>query len=101
MNIDAIAGPVLTTTDDGYDEARRAWNLTADQRPDVVAYASDASDVVAAVRHARERGLRVAVQGTGHAASSMGDLDGTLLLKTEHMTRIEIDPEAGRARAEA
>jgi FAD binding domain/Berberine and berberine like len=101
MNIDAIAGTLISPADEGYDEARQAWVLTADQRPAAVAYANDAGDVAAAVRLAAERGMRVAVQGTGHGATPMGDLEDTLLLKTTRMTGLEIDPEGRRARAEA
>jgi hypothetical protein len=94
-------GNLLTPEDDGFDSARQAWNLAVDQRPAAVAYAEDAAGVAAAVRAAVERGLRVAVQGTGHAAAPMGDLDGTLLLKTMRMTGLEVDPGARRARVEA
>jgi hypothetical protein len=91
----------LTPEDDGFDSARRAWNLAVDQRPTAVTYAEDAGEVAAAVRLAAQRGLRVAVQGTGHGAGPMGDLDGALLLKTMRMTGIEVDPGARRARVEA
>src|SRR5918998_4940147 len=91
----------LTPADEGFDAARAAWNLAVDQRPAAVAFADDADDVATAVRLAAERGLRVAVQGTGHAAAPMGALDGTLLLKTMRMTGLEVDPGARRARAEA
>jgi FAD binding domain/Berberine and berberine like len=101
MNIDAIAGSVLTPADDGYDEARQAWNLAVDQRPAAVAHANGAGDVAAAVRLAAERGMRVAVQGTGHGAAAMDGLDDTLLLKTARMTGLELDPQARRARVEA
>ena len=97
----SMNGTFLTPEDDGFDSARQAWNLAVDQRPAAVAYAEDAGDVAAAVRLAAERGLRVAVQGTGHAAAPMGDLDGTLLLKTMRMTGLEVDPRARRARVEA
>ena len=46
-------------------------------------------------------GLRVAPQGTGHGAAALGDLDDTILLKTERMRGVTIDPEARSARAEA
>ena len=97
----SLNGNFLTPEDDGFDSARRAWNLAVDQRPAAIAYAEDAGDVAAAVRLAAERGLRVAVQGTGHAAAPMGDLDGTLLLKTMRMTGLEVDPGTRRARVEA
>ena len=100
-SITSINGTFHTPDDEGFDAARQAWNLAADQRPAAVAYASGVDDVAAAVRMAAERGLRVAVQGTGHAAAPMGDLAGTLLLKTMHMTGLEVDPGARRARVEA
>ena len=59
---------VVTPADPGWDDARRAWNLALDQRPEMVALPASADQVAAAVRHAREVGLRVAVQGTGHGA---------------------------------
>src|SRR5918999_1847117 len=91
----------LTREDEGFDAARQAWNLAVDQRPAAVAYANDAGEVAGAVRLAAQRGLRVAVQGTGHSAAPLGDLEGTLLLKTMRMTGLEVDPAARRARAEA
>jgi FAD/FMN-containing dehydrogenase len=96
-----IDGSLLTPADEGFDTARQAWNLAVDQRPDVIAFANDADEVAAAVRTAAERGLRVALQGTGHGAACMGDLAGTLLLKTMRLTGLEVDPGARRARAEA
>lgn len=53
------------------------------------------------VEFAREHGLRVAPQGTGHSAAPMGSLDGTLLLKTERMRELRIDPSARTARVGA
>ena len=48
----------------GWDDARRAWQLTVDQRPAAVVYPESAQDVISAVTLARERGQRVAAQGT-------------------------------------
>src|SRR6185295_1659799 len=87
--------------DPGWDEARQAWNLAVDQQPAAVALPETVDDVVAAVDFAREHGLRVAPQGTGHNAHPLGDLADTLLLKTERMRRVGIDPEGRRARVEA
>jgi FAD/FMN-containing dehydrogenase len=53
------------------------------------------------VRWARQRGLRVAPQGTGHNAHPLGALAHTVLLKTERMRGVEIDTGAQRARVEA
>jgi FAD/FMN-containing dehydrogenase len=84
-----------------WNEARRAWNLAVDQRPAAVALPESAEDVAAVVRWARARGLRIAPQGTGHAAGAMGSLAHTVLVKTERMRGVEIDPERRVARVEA
>jgi FAD/FMN-containing dehydrogenase len=92
---------ILTCADPGWDDARQAWNLAVDQRPAAVAVPESAQDVVDAVRFARERGLRVAAQGTGHNAGPLGDLADTVLIKTHAMRGLVIDPAARIARAEA
>jgi FAD/FMN-containing dehydrogenase len=92
---------VVTPADAGWDEARRAWNLTVDQRPEAVSTPADAEEVAAAVRAARAAGLRVAVQGTGHGAGPRRDLEGTLLINTSGMRGASVDPASRTARAEA
>jgi len=92
---------LLLPHDPGWNEARRAWNLAVDQRPVAVALPESAEDVAAVVRWARSRGLRVAPQGTGHNAEAMGSLAHTVLVKTERMRKVEIDPKTRRARVEA
>ncbi len=92
---------LVFSSDDGWDDARRAWNLAVDQRPAAVALPATAQDVVAVVRYARERGLRVAGQGTGHNAGALGSLEDTVLIKTHRMRGVEIDARERRARVEA
>jgi DNA-binding MarR family transcriptional regulator len=96
-----LAGDLVLPDDPGWDEARQAWNLAVDQRPAAVALPESAGDVVAAVRFAREQGLRIAPQGTGHNAPPLGPLDDTLLLKTSRMRGVQIDADAKRVRVEA
>ena len=92
---------LVLPTDARFDEARRAWNLAVDQRPAAVAFADSAHDVAAVIHFAGERGYRVAPQGTGHNAGPLGSLDDTILLKTERMRGVRIDPEQRIARVEA
>jgi FAD/FMN-containing dehydrogenase len=96
-----LAGDVFAPGDSSWDEARRAWNLAVDQRPAAVALPESAEDVAEVVGFARREGYRVAPQGTGHNASPLGSLEGTILVKTERMRGVEIDPEAQVARVEA
>ena len=92
---------IVLPHDPSWDQARLAWNLAADQQPAAVAMPESARDVVAVVRWARERGLRIAPQGTGHNALPLGSLAHTVLLKTERMRGIEIDIRRQRARVQA
>src|SRR2546421_925817 len=92
---------IVMPHDESWDEARLAWNLAVDQQPAAVALPESARDVGAIVRWARERGLRVAPQGTGHNAHALGSLAHTVLLKTERMRAVAIDARAQRARVEA
>ena len=92
---------VVTPQDPSWDEARLAWNLHADQRPVAVAFPETADDVAAIVDLARDAGLRVAPQGTGHNATAITSLDDTILLKTERMQELTIDPATRTARAGA
>ena len=65
-----IAGHVAVPGDTDWDQQRAAWNLAADQHPVAVALPESSDDVIAIVEFARERGLRVAAQGTGHNATA-------------------------------
>jgi hypothetical protein len=96
-----ITGVVIVPSDGGYDEARRAWNLTTDQRPAMVVFAGSAADVTEAVRFAHAQGMRIAPQGTGHGSEPLEPLDGAMLLKTSRMRRVSIDLARRTARAEA
>ena len=87
--------------DPAYDSARLAWNLSADQKPAAVAIATTVDDVKEALAWARDRGLRVTNQTTGHAAEAMPSLEDALLLKTILGEEVEIDAEARTARVPA
>ena len=97
----AITGQVFAPGEVGYDEARRTWNLTTDERPAVVVAAESAADVVQAVRFAQSRGIRIAPQGTGHGSEPLEPLGEAMLLRTVRMRAVRIDPAARIARAEA
>lgn len=96
-----LRGRVVRPGDPEWDAARGAWNLAVDQRPDLVVEVADAFDVQAVVRHAARTGLRVAPQSTGHNASALGDLDGTILVRTAAMCSVDVDVEARSVRVGA
>jgi hypothetical protein len=96
-----FTGNLHAPGDAGYDEARVAWNLAVDQRPVLVAEPRTADDIAAVVRFARQQGLRVAPQGTGHNAAARTGVDESILLSTRLMRGVEIDFEHRSARVEA
>ncbi|MEX5637378.1 FAD-binding oxidoreductase [Parafrankia sp. FMc2] len=95
------AGGLLLAGDPGYEAARLPWNAAVDQRPAAVAHPADAAEVAAVVRMAAANNLRIAAQGTGHGAASLGALDDVVLVRTSRLTEVTIDPRARRARVGA
>lgn len=97
----SLEGKVVRPGDARFDDARRAWNLAVDQRPAAVVFPESAAEVAAAVCYAAQRGLRIAGQGTGHNAGPLGPLADTVLLRTERMRELAIDPAQRIVRAGA
>jgi hypothetical protein len=97
----SMRGRVATPSDSDWDEARQAWNLAADQQPSAVAFVESADDVAKVLGFARQSGLRVTAQGTGHGAVALGALDDTILIKTERMRGVQIENETARVEAGA
>jgi FAD/FMN-containing dehydrogenase len=98
---EALSGRVVLPGDAGWDDARSAFNLLLDQHPAAVAFPADAADVAGAVAYAREAGLRVAPQATGHNQGPLGDLEDTLLLNVGALQEIRFDPGARSVRVGA
>jgi hypothetical protein len=93
-----LRGVAYAPGEEGYNEARKAWNLNAHQQPALVVMALGAADVIAAVRLARDEGLGVGVMATGHGVAS--PCDGGVLINTSRMRGVRVDPEAQTARVE-
>jgi FAD/FMN-containing dehydrogenase len=95
MSIQSVVrGSVWLPGDEGFDGARRPWNLAIEQPVAAVVEAADAADVAALVRHAAAVGVSIATQPSGHGAS--GRTDGTILLRTGRLDHIAIDGRTAR-----
>jgi len=99
MSVRTVPASVVLPGDDGWDEARAAWNAAVDQTPAAVARPTTVDEVVEAIAWARAYGMRVAPQSTGHNAAPVGDLSDTMLLRTAALDEVSIDLERGVARA--
>ena len=94
----AIKGRVVARHDPGYDEARALYNAMIDKHPAAVAYCMDESDVAAAIRFARDRGLRIAIRGGGHNGGGLGSVDDGLVIDLSPMNTTLVDADARMAR---
>jgi FAD/FMN-containing dehydrogenase/enamine deaminase RidA (YjgF/YER057c/UK114 family) len=93
-------GRVYLPGDPGYDAARTAWNLAADQRPAAVAVPHSIEEVVGIVRAAVAAKLRVAPQTTGHGAAPLAAqrLDDVVVVRLADLTGVQVDAESRTAR---
>jgi FAD/FMN-containing dehydrogenase len=96
-----FGGELLTAGAPGYDEARELFNAMIDRRPAVIARCSGVSDVMAAVRLAREQGLELAIHGGGHSAPGHSMCEGSLVVDVSPMKGVRVDPAARTAWAQA
>jgi FAD/FMN-containing dehydrogenase len=95
-----LRGSLCLKGEPGYDEARTIWNAMIDRRPSAVVRCQGASDVMQAVRFARENGLLVAVRGGGHNIAGNAVCEGGLLIDLSPMRSVRIDAKKRTARVE-
>jgi FAD/FMN-containing dehydrogenase len=84
---------LLQAGDPGYEEARTVWNAMIDRYPAAIARCHDTSDVVAAVRFAREAGLEIGVRCGGHNIAGLAVPDGGLMIDLTPMNAVRVDPD--------
>jgi FAD/FMN-containing dehydrogenase len=94
-------GELLEPGDNGYDEARVVHNAMIDRKPRLIVRCTGAADVVAGVLLAGETGLPLAIKSGGHGVNGHAICDDGIVLDLSPMKRIDVDPEARVARAQA
>ena len=80
-----LRGRLVTPEDADYETSREIWNRLYYRRPRAVIRCESASDVIAAVRFAREYDLEIAVKGGGHHAAGYASTEGGILLNMAGM----------------
>lgn len=99
--IPAHLGEVLTPDHADYEEARAVFNGSIDRRPALIARASSAHDVQAALRFARESGIPFTPRAGGHSLAGFSTIDDGLVIDVRRLKRFELDLETRRAKAGA
>src|ERR1700753_4243481 len=74
------------------------FTVTVPLDPELVAIPADEHDVRVVVDFARTHRMQIAPQRTGHNAGPLGSLDHVILLRTDRLRGVEIDPERRIAR---
>jgi FAD/FMN-containing dehydrogenase len=93
-----FSGELIRPGDARYDDARRLWNGAIDKRPALIARCRVPTDVGAALAHAEQHDLQVAVRGGGHAPAGYASCDGGLVIDVGPMKTIAIDPRTRTGR---
>ncbi len=97
QEIPGFGGTVIGPEDDGYDDHREVWNAMVDHRPALIARCEGASDVSAAILHARAEGLEVGIKCGGHNVLGHSVPDGGLMVDLSPMSAVTVDPTTRRA----
>jgi FAD/FMN-containing dehydrogenase len=95
-----MRGPILTSEEPGYEEARKIWNGLIDRRPAIIAQCTGAADVVDAVNFARENGLVVSIKGGGHNVAGNAVNDGGIVIDLSPMRGVHVEPSTRTVRVQ-
>src|SRR5579871_6227504 len=93
-----FAGRVVTGDDAEYDAVRAecVWNGDIDRRPWIIARATSAADVAAAVGFARASGREISVRGGGHNFAGSCIADKAVMIDVGLLCDVAVDPVALR-----
>ncbi|PWU47840.1 FAD-linked oxidoreductase [Micromonospora sp. S4605] len=83
-----LTGKLVTPGDRRYAMLRSTYTTRAN--PAAVLLPETTAEVVAAVRHAREQGLPVAVRSGGHGLSGSASNDGGVVIDLSALNRVEV-----------
>ncbi len=85
-----VDGAVHEPSDAGFAAEAAAFNTSVVHAPHAVVAVTSAKDVSETVRVARESGVKVSVQATGHGA--IGSIDNGILISTRALQGVSVDP---------
>ena len=95
-----VRGDVLVPADDGYETARKVYNVMIDRRPGMIVRCTGTADVIEAVNFVRNHNLLVSVRGGGHNVAGKAVCDDGIMIDLSLMKGIRVDPKLQTARAQ-
>ncbi len=95
-----LRGMLLAPGDDGYNASRSIWNAMIDNRPALIVRCLGVSDVMSAVRFARDHDLSPSIKGGGHNVAGKAVCNDGLMIDLSLLKGIYIDPATRTAHVE-
>src|SRR5436190_11836282 len=90
--VPGFTGTLMDKSHPGYDDARRVFNAMIDRYPNLIARCTNAADVAAAIRYAREHSLEISVYGGGHGVTGAAVVDAGMCIDLRGITHLDVDP---------
>lgn len=86
-------GKIIQSADSNYEDARKIWNAMVDCKPALIAQVSNADDVSAAIRFARENKLDITIRGAGHNIAGNSICNDGLMIDFSIMKKVNVDSD--------
>jgi FAD binding domain-containing protein/berberine-like enzyme len=94
----ALHGAIYLPGHPEYEKLRHGFAAKVDHHPALIVHATDADDVVAAVKFAREQKLPLAIRGGGHSYAGYNSCDRGLVIDLSGLRNIAVHAERGIVR---
>lgn len=95
-----VRGSVLVPQDERYAAACPVHNGAFSAQPAMIVQVESASDVVAALRFARQHALEIAIRGGGHSPAGFGSVEAGMVIDMGRMKQVQVDVTRRLARVE-
>ena len=89
---EVVRGNVILSSDKQYDHHRSLWNGMIDKRPAFIVECTGTTDVVEAVKFAKDHNLLISVRGAGHNIAGRALNDQVMLIDLQNLRSVHVDP---------
>src|SRR5262245_19899014 len=97
LKINGFRGAQISVDHADYDIIRAVWNGAIDRRPRLIARCIGTTDVIAAVRFARDHDLEISIRGGGHNVAGTAVCDDGIVIDLSAMRAVRVDPADRKA----